>query len=57
MIIPALDLLGGKIVRLKQGDYSRTTYFDADPVKKILDAANREHSLSTSWIWKEPVIL
>lgn len=41
MIIPALDLLGGKIVRLKQGDYSRTTYFDADPVKKILDAANQ----------------
>ncbi len=41
MIIPALDLLKGHVVRLKQGDYARTTDFDVDPVKKILDAANQ----------------
>lgn len=41
MIIPALDLLKGHVVRLKQGDYSRTTDFDVDPIKKILDAANQ----------------
>ncbi|MDY6322025.1 MAG: 1-(5-phosphoribosyl)-5-[(5-phosphoribosylamino)methylideneamino]imidazole-4-carboxamide isomerase [Succinivibrio sp.] len=39
MIIPALDLLNGRVVRLQQGDYARTTIFEADPVKKILDAA------------------
>ena len=41
MIIPALDLLGGGVVRLKKGDYAQTTHFDVDPVKKILDAANQ----------------
>ncbi len=31
LIIPAIDLLGGACVRLYQGDYSRSTMYDADP--------------------------
>ena len=31
-IIPAIDLRGGKCVRLYQGDYSQETVFSADPV-------------------------
>jgi len=31
-IIPAIDLLGGRCVRLQQGDYDRETVFDDDPV-------------------------
>tara|TARA_A100001015_G_scaffold280868_1_gene343536 strand:+ start:652 stop:1362 length:711 start_codon:yes stop_codon:yes gene_type:complete len=31
-IIPAIDLLDGQVVRLKQGDYSKVTYFDQSPV-------------------------
>ncbi|MEA1958365.1 MAG: 1-(5-phosphoribosyl)-5-[(5-phosphoribosylamino)methylideneamino]imidazole-4-carboxamide isomerase [Chloroflexota bacterium] len=31
-IIPAIDLRGGKCVRLYQGDYSRETIFSEDPV-------------------------
>lgn len=31
-VIPAIDLRGGKCVRLHQGDYARETVFDADPV-------------------------
>jgi len=31
-IYPAIDLRGGQCVRLRQGDYSRETVFDADPV-------------------------
>lgn len=31
-IFPAIDLLGGRCVRLKQGDYSRETVFSDDPV-------------------------
>lgn len=31
-VIPAIDLLGGKCVRLVQGDYSREKVFDDDPV-------------------------
>ncbi len=30
-IIPALDLRGGRVVRLEQGDYERETVYDADP--------------------------
>lgn len=31
-IFPAIDLLGGRCVRLKQGDYARQTVFSDDPV-------------------------
>ena len=31
-VIPAIDLRGGRCVRLIQGDYSRETIFDEDPV-------------------------
>ena len=31
-VIPAIDLLDGKVVRLEQGDYQRVTVYDADPV-------------------------
>lgn len=31
-IYPAIDLLHGKCVRLRQGDYSRETVFSDDPV-------------------------
>jgi phosphoribosylformimino-5-aminoimidazole carboxamide ribotide isomerase len=30
-LIPAIDLLGGKCVRLSQGDYTAATEYDADP--------------------------
>ncbi|MBR3423480.1 MAG: 1-(5-phosphoribosyl)-5-((5-phosphoribosylamino)methylideneamino)imidazole-4-carboxamide isomerase, partial [Clostridia bacterium] len=32
MIFPAVDLIGGKAVRLKQGDYGKMTVFGDDPV-------------------------
>src|SRR5690606_23652064 len=35
-IIPAIDILGGKCVRLAQGDYSRETVFSDDPVAMAL---------------------
>ncbi len=35
-IIPAIDLRGGKCVRLRQGDYNRETVFGEDPVKMAL---------------------
>jgi phosphoribosylformimino-5-aminoimidazole carboxamide ribotide isomerase len=37
ILYPAIDIRGGKAVRLVQGDYDRETPFDADP----LDAARR----------------
>ena len=41
MIIPALDLSGGHVVRLKQGDFGQKTVFNVDPIKRIYDAANQ----------------
>jgi phosphoribosylformimino-5-aminoimidazole carboxamide ribotide isomerase len=37
ILYPAIDVRGGKAVRLLQGDYERETVYDADPV----DAARR----------------
>lgn len=37
ILYPAIDIRGGKAVRLMQGDYERETAYDADPV----DAARR----------------
>lgn len=32
-IIPAMDIIGGECVRLVQGDYSRKTVYDGDPLE------------------------
>ena len=32
-IIPALDILGGKCVRLAQGDYNRKTVYNENPLE------------------------
>lgn len=32
-VIPAIDLRGRRVVRLRQGDYARETMFDVDPVE------------------------
>lgn len=31
-VIPAIDLCGGRVVRLRQGDYARETVYHVDPV-------------------------
>ncbi|MDA1061954.1 MAG: HisA/HisF-related TIM barrel protein, partial [Chloroflexi bacterium] len=31
-VIPAVDIRGGRCVRLQQGDYDRETVFEEDPV-------------------------
>lgn len=43
-IIPAIDLIDGKCVRLSQGDYDQCTRYDASPVdmaKRFLDSGLR----------------
>ena len=34
-IIPAIDIRGGMCVRLTQGDYSKETVFDEDPLNVV----------------------
>ena len=46
-VIPAIDLRGGRVVRLRQGDYARETVFADDPVglarRYADDGARRLH--------------
>ena len=46
-IYPAIDLLGGKCVRLRQGDYAQETVFSDDPVviakRWVAEGADRLH--------------
>ena len=35
MIIPAIDLIGGKVVRLYQGDYQQKTEYTASPQERF----------------------
>lgn len=46
IVYPAIDIRGGRAVRLVEGDYDRETVFDADPV----DAALRWASAGAEWI-------
>jgi phosphoribosylformimino-5-aminoimidazole carboxamide ribotide isomerase len=36
-IYPAIDLLGGRCVRLKQGDFSKVSVFNEDPASQALE--------------------
>ena len=45
-IIPAIDIRGGRCVRLYQGDYSQETVFDDDPVTVAL----RWYSQGAQWL-------
>lgn len=38
MIIPAIDLVNGQVVRLKQGDFNQKTVFALDPLQRIEEA-------------------
>ena len=37
LLIPAVDVLGGKVVRLLEGDYDRVTVYAADPVAQATE--------------------
>ncbi|OGO51517.1 MAG: hypothetical protein A2V84_06640 [Chloroflexi bacterium RBG_16_70_13] len=40
-LLPAIDLRGGRVVRLRQGDFDRETTFGDDPVAVARDLADR----------------
>ncbi|WJG07998.1 1-(5-phosphoribosyl)-5-[(5-phosphoribosylamino)methylideneamino]imidazole-4-carboxamide isomerase [Aliiglaciecola sp. LCG003] len=41
MIIPAIDLIDGSVVRLYQGDYNQKTQYTIDPVEVVHDYADQ----------------
>jgi phosphoribosylformimino-5-aminoimidazole carboxamide ribotide isomerase len=46
IIIPAIDLYGGKVVRLRKGDFSDKTEYGADP----FDAAKKFHDMGSGYL-------
>ncbi len=46
VLYPAIDIRGGRTVRLMQGDYERETAYDDDPV----DAATRWTEAGANWL-------
>ena len=36
ILLPAIDLIGGKVVRLTRGDYARATVYGDDPLAAAL---------------------
>lgn len=45
-LLPAIDLRGGRVVRLAEGDFARETVYGTDPVEVALDFA----AAGASWI-------
>jgi len=45
-IVPSIDLRGGRVVRLKQGDYGRQINYDVDP----LDVARGYADIGATWL-------
>lgn len=45
-ILPAIDLLGGRCVRLIQGRYDRVIYYESDPV----ETASRFRNAGAAWM-------
>ncbi len=46
MIIPALDLIEGQVVRLFQGDYGKVTEYKVDPIEQF----NLYHQAGAGWL-------
>ncbi len=46
MIIPALDLIDGQVVRLYQGDYGQVTEYKVDPAEQF----NLYHQAGANWL-------
>lgn len=45
-VIPAIDIIDGQAVRLRQGDYAQKTVYDSDPY----DAARRFEQAGAKWL-------
>ncbi|MEJ2535394.1 MAG: HisA/HisF-related TIM barrel protein [Gammaproteobacteria bacterium] len=46
IIIPAIDLLDGRVVRLRHGDFNERTFYDVEPA----ELADRYHAQGAEWL-------
>jgi len=65
MIIPAIDLINGQVVRLYQGDYDQKTEYSSSPQARFdeyvsqgavqpMNMSPRGRCSSIWWIWTAP---
>ena len=54
ILLPAIDLYEGKVVRLTRGDYSRMTVYREDPLDQARDSRLPGRPGSTPWIGRGP---
>ena len=54
ILLPAIDLYEGKVVRLTRGDYSRMTVYREDPLDQAREFEAAGRPGSTPWIWRGP---
>ncbi|MEE8237262.1 MAG: HisA/HisF-related TIM barrel protein, partial [Gammaproteobacteria bacterium] len=45
-LLPAIDIRGGRCVRLLKGDFDRETHYDVDPI----ELAQRYAGLGAKWL-------
>src|SRR5574340_798206 len=45
LVIPAIDLIGGEVVRLEKGDFARKTVYARDPAEKAAELVRDGASL------------
>lgn len=50
MIIPALDLIDGTVVRLHQGDYGKQRDYGNNPLPRLQDTLRKVPKCCTWWI-------
>lgn len=52
IVIPAIDLIDGKCVRLTQGDYSQVQLFNSDPIEqaKLFEKVVLNTSMLLIWM-------
>ncbi len=54
ILLPAIDLIGGKVVRLTRGDYGKSTVYGDDPLAVAKSFRDAGRNTSTWWIWRGP---
>ena len=54
ILLPAIDLYGGKVVRLTRGDYAQMTVYRTTRRPRPPTFRRREPDGSTPWTWRGP---
>ena len=54
ILLPAIDLYDGKVVRLTKGDYAQMTVYRDDPAAQAADFQAAGAKWLHTWTWRGP---